>query len=107
MSTKEEEVDLAWFAHTKKRDSNVMTAASKKVVRKKLSETQNHRCCYCGCRFTESGPKKATIEHVLPKSLGGSNHVANLVVACLECNGKRGSVTTPEYFRLIYKEMVT
>jgi 5-methylcytosine-specific restriction endonuclease McrA len=33
----------------------------------------------------------ATLDHVLPRGSGGSNHESNLVSACLSCNDKRGT----------------
>jgi 5-methylcytosine-specific restriction endonuclease McrA len=66
----------------------------------RLSESQNHRCCYCG-QHTFIGSKTpkgfskwqlATVEHVVPRSLGGSNSWENLVMACSECNNLRGNL---------------
>ena len=36
------------------------------------------------------GVRMATLDHVLPRSKGGSNKASNLVTACLECNTLRG-----------------
>jgi 5-methylcytosine-specific restriction endonuclease McrA len=65
-------------------------------------ELQNHRCCYCGKRMFYSWEKDkkyrkkhlndlATVEHIVPKSKGGSNHQDNTVIACGGCNVKRGN----------------
>ena len=40
-----------------------------------------HRCFYCG----EQG-KPLTLDHIIPKSRGGTDRVANLTTACLKCN---------------------
>jgi 5-methylcytosine-specific restriction endonuclease McrA len=42
-------------------------------------------CVYCYRR------KKMSLEHVLPKSMGGNGALSNLVGACKTCNMKRGS----------------
>ncbi len=44
-------------------------------------------CHWCkrGLSFQES-----TIDHVIPLARGGTNHIKNLVIACEECNLKRG-----------------
>lgn len=34
--------------------------------------------------------RSATIDHILARSLGGTNALDNVVLACLECNGNRG-----------------
>jgi HNH endonuclease len=39
----------------------------------------NERCEYCGLEAT-------TLDHVVPKSKGGSNHRSNLVPCCHPCN---------------------
>jgi hypothetical protein len=66
----------------------------------KLSERQNHRCCYCGVETWtpyddggdgKDGPKKtrATVEHVKPRLAGGTDKKGNVVMACALCNQRR------------------
>lgn len=50
------------------------------------------RCCWCGQVF----PKEMlTLEHIKPKSLGGSDKIENLALACACCNQKRGNSLLP------------
>jgi hypothetical protein len=63
---------------------------------KKLSEQQNHRCCYCGKHtwsscFGEDGiwQDMSTIEHIRCRAHGGTNKKGNVVMACSECNNQR------------------
>lgn len=42
------------------------------------------RCRYCGEKLL--GKAQATVDHVIPRSKGGSNRMANLVTACVPCN---------------------
>lgn len=52
-------------------------------------------CRYCG---NDSGPYE--IDHVVPVALGGTNRLGNLVLACKDCNGKKGArVWTPKRLR--------
>jgi hypothetical protein len=37
------------------------------------------------------GPKRATIEHLLPKAFGGTDRLENLALACGSCNRRRGA----------------
>lgn len=54
------------------------------------------RCAYC------SKPLKkldATLDHIVPKFLGGTNHRDNIALACSTCNGRKGHLT-PQVWRL-------
>lgn len=66
----------------------------------RLSEAQNHRCAYCGSFMCEDplSPHMATVDHVVPRSLGGGNEWENLVAACWACNMGRGNGDAIEYF---------
>lgn len=37
------------------------------------------------------------IEHIIPKSRGGTNRVSNLTVACHECNQNKCNLTAEEF----------
>jgi hypothetical protein len=56
-------------------------------VREYLLHKFNHTCVYCGARPAVRG----TIEHIVPRSLGGSDRIDNLAWACYGCNQKRGN----------------
>ncbi len=43
-------------------------------------------CCWCGRHLAV---EHVTIEHVLPKSKGGTNDLSNLKIACRQCNSTR------------------
>ena len=58
-------------------------------------------CAYCGARCVERGD--ATIDHVLPRARGGSNHERNLVTACLSCNASKGDSTVAQWLRKLRK----
>ncbi|MGB3636178.1 MAG: HNH endonuclease [Rivularia sp. (in: cyanobacteria)] len=45
-------------------------------------------CCWCGCCLPA---EKLTLEHLKPKSKGGSNSLENLRLACVPCNKSRGN----------------
>ncbi len=47
-------------------------------------------CQYCG------STDNLTIDHVIPKSRGGTNTWENVVAACFKCNNKKGSKTPEE-----------
>lgn len=43
----------------------------------------NPRCAYCGCDLSRH---TATLDHVVPRSKGGTDSIENLVLACQPCN---------------------
>lgn len=61
-------------------------------VREYLLEKFKRKCAYCGKTNTP-----LEIEHITPKSRGGSNRVSNLTIACHDCNQKKGSQTAKEF----------
>ncbi len=54
----------------------------------------NPHCCFCGCELDE---ETASLDHVLPKSKGGDNWPANLILACTQCNSEKSSQTFAEW----------
>lgn len=49
-------------------------------------------CHYCGCHTTKYDQDYyPTRDHIVPRSLGGINHMDNYVLACYKCNQKRGT----------------
>ena len=61
-------------------------------VREYLLEKFNRKCAYCGKKDVP-----LEIEHIIPKSRGGSDRVSNLTIACHECNQSKGSQTAEEF----------
>lgn len=61
-------------------------------VREYLLEKWGRKCAYCGVKDVP-----LEIEHIIPKSRGGSNRISNLTLACNKCNQTKGSQTAAEY----------
>jgi len=61
-------------------------------VREYLLEKWKRTCAYCGI---QSVPLE--VEHIIPKSRGGSNRVSNLTLACRDCNQEKGNLTASEF----------
>lgn len=66
--------------------------------RKILYEMCGGVCPECGKKMSIKNPRgKAsymTIDHIVPKSLGGTNNIENLRGLCKDCNAKRGNDMT-------------
>ena len=57
-----------------------------------LLEKWGHRCAYC-----DASGVPLTIDHVHPRSEGGSDRVSNLVAACVDCNEDKGNRPVEEF----------
>ncbi|MEK5326168.1 RNA-guided endonuclease IscB [Aeribacillus sp. FSL M8-0254] len=70
-------------------------------VREYLLEKFGRKCCYCG---KEGIPLE--VEHINPKSRGGTDRVDNLCLACRDCNERKGKQTAEEFGYPHIQEMV-
>lgn len=55
---------------------------------------RSERCYYC---TRELPPWKRTMEHREPLSRGGLHTMSNVVVACVQCNSAKGTMTEEEF----------
>jgi 5-methylcytosine-specific restriction endonuclease McrA len=56
-----------------------------KLTRREVFRRDNHTCQYCGKRSGD-----LTIDHVLPRHMGGQHTWHNVVAACPACNHRKG-----------------
>jgi len=61
--------------------------------RNRIYKRDGYECVYCG------SSRNLTLDHVIPKSRGGSNSWTNLVTSCQKCNLKKAD-RTPEEARM-------
>ena len=61
-------------------------------VRQQVIQTANYRCEYCRTSSKLTGTP-LVMEHILPRSLGGSDELENLAAACYRCNEFKGAKT--------------
>lgn len=81
----------------------------KKLV--KAFNRQNGLCCFCGVEtwLAVEGVKKqhppagrfvrhmATADHIIPQFHGGTDRNTNIAMACMDCNGRRGTIPFQEF----------
>lgn len=84
----------------------VLKLAKRIYYRTRLCESQNWKCCWCGCVMTELRNRKnsATTEHITPSSQEGTDDLNNLAAACNKCNNKRGVLPIEDFILLLEEE---
>jgi 5-methylcytosine-specific restriction endonuclease McrA len=68
--------------------------------RRNLFKRDRFTCQYCGA---QPGTEELTIDHLLPRSRGGTTSWENCVLACVTCN-KRKADRTPEHARMTLRK---
>jgi len=61
--------------------------------RRNLFKRDRNRCQYCGAR---PGTPELTIDHILPRSRGGTSSWTNCVLSCVPCNARKADRTPAE-----------
>lgn len=59
-----------------------------KFTRENVFRRDKHTCQYCGRRFED---KHLTMDHVVPRHLGGETTWTNIVCCCTGCNLQKGN----------------
>ncbi len=63
-------------------------------TREYLLEKWDRTCAYCGKKDVP-----LEIEHIVPKSRGGSNRISNLTLCCRSCNQKKSNLSVEEFLK--------
>jgi len=70
------------------------------VTRMEVIARDGEACRYCGCLLFLPGTG-LTIDHILPRSRGGTNEPGNLAVCCTRCNNRKGEQTPEEWGHIL------
>lgn len=71
-------------------------ADAKRLWKERIKENWNYECAYCG------STDNLTLDHIVPRSLGGQDVSKNIVCACHECNHDKGR----EEWKLWYEQQM-
>ena len=66
---------------------------AKRQFRDYIFEVWRHKCAYCGAE------NPCTLDHIKPRSKGGTTNTYNLLPACPNCNRNKGSKEVFSWFR--------
>lgn len=72
-------------------------ALYQKELRSFIFGRSNGKCVYCGAKAEE-------IDHVVPRSNGGTNSTYNLVAACRSCNEKKSNLSLKAFGKLMGRD---
>lgn len=64
----------------------------REIIRKQFSDDPS--CRYCKAIL---GEHEATLDHKIPRSMGGTNEASNLLLSCRQCNKKKSDLMPWEY----------
>jgi len=53
---------------------------ARRLWRKSIKEKWEHKCAYC------DSEENLTLDHIIPQAKGGTDHITNLLCACISCN---------------------
>lgn len=62
------------------------------------------RCVWC---TSQCAPQHLTLDHIVPRSHGGTHRTSNLVTACLSCNSRRGNLSLLAFAGIIAARQFT
>lgn len=69
--------------------------------RRNIFERDENCCQYCGRKFDRA---ELTLDHVVPRSRGGTSTWTNIVLACMKCNMRKGDKLVGEtHMKLLRK----
>jgi 5-methylcytosine-specific restriction endonuclease McrA len=62
-------------------------------------------CYYCHAVLTNTGHRRLTWDHKIPKSKGGKRTPNNLVPACFICNQEKGTMSEEQFKAILMTRM--
>ena len=98
---------------TKKKNNSVKTKTTK-VIKVKSFENKDltlkqsmlivfKNCHYCNIKLDEYN---RTVDHLVPKSKNGSNHIENMVMCCDNCNSLKSNMDYADFVMMLAKKIL-
>ncbi len=70
----------------------ITSSEARRKWRESIKEEWNYQCAYCGSE------DNLTLDHITPRSRGGSDRITNVLCACKECNRSKGHTTWYDWY---------
>lgn len=70
----------------------ITSSEARRKWRQSIKEEWDYQCAYCG------SDENLTLDHITPRSKGGSDRVTNVLCACEKCNKSKGHQMWSEWF---------
>lgn len=68
------------------------SSEARRKWRQSIKEKWDYQCAYC------KSDENLTLDHITPRSKGGSDRLANVLCACKKCNNSKGHQMWSEWF---------
>jgi hypothetical protein len=68
------------------------SSEARRKWRQSIKEHWNYQCAYCGSE------ENLTLDHIIPRSKGGSDKISNVVCSCEKCNHSKGNQFWSEWY---------
>lgn len=75
--------------------------------RQQIYERDDWTCVWCNQPEGHLGPRgMLTLDHLIPRSQGGTNETHNLITACMCCNRQRGDMSAEQFAHLLGRRIL-
>jgi len=68
------------------------SSEARRLWRRKIKERWDYECAYCGSN------KNLTIDHIVPRSKGGTDFTKNVVCCCHDCNQSKSHTPWEDWY---------
>lgn len=100
--TLQDQIEAAW----RERDDSWNVFAPHLIWKRDQWKAGNRHCGYCGVRTTRdiNTPRTCTVDHRKPRAFGGQEVPENWIIACSECNNRKGLMSEANFRLLLASE---
>lgn len=107
------ELEEPSFDTSKLRDNSItgkqyrVSPLGRLTMKEYLLHKYKYTCQYCGTKSIKGNKVRLEIEHIVPRSKGGSDTLKNVTLACERCNKAKDNMTLSDFLAIIYKDDLT